>query len=1278
MLRHKKHFSVCVFFLAIFFAAQISMAADIHVDDDNTAGAQDGTTVHPYTSIQIAIDVAENGDTIKVAAGTYGENIRVSGKTLNILGGYAANGNFNDRDTAANATHIQGDGTDAVVTLINPGTSVLDGFRITGGTGSGQYLPEFYAGGGIFCDGGSPTVSNNTIENNDTRHPGENAGLESQGGGIYSTGSDISIIENIIRNNAAGFGAGIKISDGQVVIRSNTVQGNTGTNDHGGGMHIYARPAEISYNHVIGNVTGKDIGYGYGGGILVYGAGCSANLSYNVVHDNFAPLFGGGEFIDDGATATIDHDLIYNNTVDGNGAVGGGAGLFVDGGNDEDGQQVGSEVTVRHCTIADNTCTSSELSGCGLQVYETSQVTVLNSIFWGNGGDDFDVELDPAPAQLTVTYSVSQEAISGQGNISSDPLFAGANDYHLKSSAGRWDPSASGGGGWVVDSGHSPGIDAGDTSSEYANEPAPNGGRVNMGVYGNTATAGKSSDGNTDTPGENKGVWESRGIGAGGALFSATISPHNPQVIYMATDMSSVFRTDNFGRTWETVHFNELWGGIDSHVRFTSDPLILYAVSLANDLRTPKKSIDGGDTWSPLANDPTSGEAYSLHADPGYSDRILVSDYSTLYFSNDGGVSFSTVHSDSESLRIAGAFWDGNDIFVGTNAGLLVSSDGGTSFTLSSVGGIGADEAMVSFAGAKEGSVTRFFAVTLGSGDVWPGVTGAEMREYKGIYRLDRGQTAWTGITAGIADDAHPFFVAMALNDIDVAYVAGGNVNTAFPVVYKTTDGGDAWNEVFLTQDNQNIATGWCGRGGDLDWWFPEYALGFAVSPDDPNRVIITDLGFAHVTDNGGTSWRQVYVDPGYENPAGAQTPKGGTYSGVGIEQTSVWWLHWTGQDTLLAAFTDIRGIRSTDNGETWTSGFSHGLPHNTTYHIIEHPTTGTLYGATSSVHDMYEVPYLQDTRIDGGEGHVIMSNDQGQTWPLLKDFRHPVIWLAIDPNNTDTMYASVIHSAEGGIYVTRNLSAGDSASWTKLSDPPRTEGHPFNIHVLNDGTLLVTYSGRRDASGLFTESSGVFVSSDGGTSWEDLSDPLMVRWTKDIVIDPHDSGQNTWYAAVYSHWGTAPIDVGGLFRTTDRGKKWTRISDLFRVESCTIHPDNPDILYLSTEAQGLWSTDNLRSDTPTFTQIEEYPFKQPVRIFFNPSDHDEVWATSYGGGLRVCNVSGAGGVDYNLSDVILVLQVLAGMSIEKELVKDINSDGKTGMDEVIYLLQIISGLRLE
>jgi hypothetical protein len=714
-------------------------------------------------------------------------------------------------------------------------------------------------------------------------------------------------------------------------------------------------------------------------------------------------------------------------------------------------------------------------------------------------------------------------------------------------------------------------------------------------------------------------AWESRGIGGGGALFSASMSPFNANEIYIATDMSAVFRTDDFGLNWTTIDFRQLQGGHNSHVRFTSDPSVLFAVHVPDELEygTPVRSIDGGETWTALAGDTTGGEAYSLYADPSSTNRILVSSYDTLYFSGDGGTSFQSVHSAGD-LHIAGVFWDGANIFVGTQVGLLVSSNGGTSFGLSSIGGIPANEAMVTFAGGKQGGVVRFFTVTLDSGSVWPGITGEGIWDYKGVYRLDWGEANWTKTTTGIAGCARPFFVAMALDNIDIAYVAGGDIDAAVPIVYKTTNGGTTWISVFHTENNENIITGWCGDEGDEQWWYPEYAQGFAVSPHNSNHVIITDFGFAHVTDDGGTTWRQAYVKSAYENPAGSPTPKGRSYRGNGLEDTSAWWLHWATRDVLLAAFTDIQGIRSEDGGQTWRAGSSLGLPHNSTYYITEHPTNGTLYAATSSVHDLYESTYLEDSRIDGGAGSVVLSNDKGQTWQTLHDFGHPVIWLAIDPNNAENMYASVVHSSQGGIYLTQNLGSGASASWVKLAVPPRTEGHPFNIHVLKDGSLVATFSGRRNSSGAFTESSGVFLSVNGGASWQDRSDPGMRRWTKDVVIDPHDSNQNTWYVTVFSHWGSPPNEVGGLYRTTNRGLTWQRISESYRVESMTIDPVDNNTMYFCTETEGLWSTGNLSAANPTFSEVDDYPFRHPTRVFYNSFDPNQIWVTSFGGGLRV------------------------------------------------------------
>ncbi len=57
-------------------------------------------------------------------------------------------------------------------------------------------------------------------------------------------------------------------------------------------------------------------------------------------------------------------------------------------------------------------------------------------------------------------------------------------DLHLKSVVGHWTP-----GGWVSDGAISKCVDAGDPASDYSLEPQPNGGRVNLGAYGNTPEA---------------------------------------------------------------------------------------------------------------------------------------------------------------------------------------------------------------------------------------------------------------------------------------------------------------------------------------------------------------------------------------------------------------------------------------------------------------------------------------------------------------------------------------------------------------------------------------------------------------------------------------------------------------------------------------------------------------------------------------------------------------------------------------------------------------------
>ena len=69
------------------------------------------------------------------------------------------------------------------------------------------------------------------------------------------------------------------------------------------------------------------------------------------------------------------------------------------------------------------------------------------------------------------------------------------------------------------------------------------------------------------------------------------------------------------------------------------------------------------------------------------------------------------------------------------------------------------------------------------------------------------------------------------------------------------------------------IATGWTGDDtGEWNWkkWsWGECAMGFTVCATDPNRAVISDFGFVHVTTNGGALWQQAYDWQGWENAAG-------------------------------------------------------------------------------------------------------------------------------------------------------------------------------------------------------------------------------------------------------------------------------------------------------------------------------------------------------------------------------------------------------------------------
>ncbi len=263
----------------------------------------------------------------------------------------------------------------------------------------------------------------------------------------------------------------------------------------------------------------------------------------------------------------------------------------------------------------------------------------------------------------------------------------------------------------------------------------------------------------------------------------------------------------------------------------------------------------------------------------------------------------------------------------------------------------------------------------------------------------------------------------------------------------------------------------------------------------------------------------------------------------------------------------------------------------------------------------------------------------------------------------------------QGGIYVTNNLNEGVNATWTKLPNPPRTEGHPASIVVLNDGKVLCTFSERRGNNG-FTASSGVFLYQPANNTWSDLSDPGMYYWTKDIVVDAADPAQNTWYAAVFSGWGGAPNGKGGLYRTTNRGASWTKLTgtQFDRVTSLRFNPQNGHEAYLTTETQGLWVSHNMNAAFPDWQLVDAYPFRQPERVYFNPFKASEMWVTSFGNGMKVGSLTPTGTTDFLKETVDVWLSPnpashvftvgFTAAKTQKAQIQIVAADGKSRIEE--------------
>jgi hypothetical protein len=328
------------------------------------------------------------------------------------------------------------------------------------------------------------------------------------GGGIYCKNSSPVIINcNIVWNIAAGSGGGIGCENSSAIILGCNVRDNDAwinddrVDQHGGGIYCKGGDPLILFGMIVSNDARWS-----GGGIAVE-QGNGTLISNVEIIENHCWASAGGIYSQGNPSGDPNADSNNPNVIIDNCRIVYNWGYWSGGVS----SNYGSFADIDDSTIAWNVASWGAPLVGGVEAY-FGDVNCAGCIIWGNtgvqgpnttGGSVFaGMEMESSSPEMAsfgtnsainVSYSNIQmfdieghydpaAVYPGEGNINKDPMFVSPilrpYDFHLKSGIGEWDTS--------------PCINAGDPFDDYSLEPAPNGGRINMGGYGGTDQAASS------------------------------------------------------------------------------------------------------------------------------------------------------------------------------------------------------------------------------------------------------------------------------------------------------------------------------------------------------------------------------------------------------------------------------------------------------------------------------------------------------------------------------------------------------------------------------------------------------------------------------------------------------------------------------------------------------------------------------------------------------------------------------------------------------------------
>jgi photosystem II stability/assembly factor-like uncharacterized protein len=343
-----------------------------------------------------------------------------------------------------------------------------------------------------------------------------------------------------------------------------------------------------------------------------------------------------------------------------------------------------------------------------------------------------------------------------------------------------------------------------------------------------------------------------------------------------------------------------------------------------------------------------------------------------------------------------------------------------------------------------------------------------------------------------------------------------------------------------------------------------------SLHPLDNNIVFIGTIGEGiYKSTNAGQNWLHLESDVLYDviweiefHPAFPDTIYAGTVEGMyrSLDGGVNWNLmitpgHWYNpiadieihpvHDSLIFAVGNLKQVKSTDYGDTWTEL---GFEWLASVAIKVDPLrSDTIYMATqSAIHRL----------------SLFRSEDLGETWYPWHNDLDTTLWaqdFGIDPVNSDIQYLCGHAFMElTSTCLEKTTDAG--VHWFDITPPGLFNPWIFSLTIspIDHNTIFIC-----------TYSNGILKSTDAGANWQEINNGLDLNTIFSVTVDSVTG--NLYLGTLYD----------GIFKSTDGGESWLKISQNINDSEClqiSANIRDSDSVYVATRNRVHRSLDGAES----------------------------------------------------------------------------------------------------